>query len=291
MNLDRIKSLVGKVSEKELTHIDSYIGNNLALFLPVTGQCGYAVKTNHTHPAYSFILCPNSIRISGKEIKKISKNEMLVAMSPGFPHHEDSTDNFVRYFAIFIEKSCFESIYKLYNQNIPYYENSVFEVTTDLIPLLKSYITEYRDKFPGYKRQLSILEERIIHLVIRNILEFKSSVESVSRRFEVESAIEFIHGNYMNKITVDKVCNFVNYSSSCFSRIFRKEMGVTLSSYIVQIRLEKAKKLMEIGRRNLTEISYSCGFNSPSHFSASYKKLYGSKPSDYQNFVGKRAGI
>lgn len=289
MNQDQIKSLVGDVTEAQLTHIDSYVWEDFALFLPITGQCGYAIKENHTHPGYSFILCPNSITISGLEINKSSKNEILIAMSPDFPHHEDSTDNFVRYFAIFIDKDYFETIYRLYRKDIPIYKNSIFEVTTDLIPILKSFITEYRDKHPGYKRQLSILRERIVHLIIRNTLDVENSSESISRRFEVEAAIEFIHANYMNKITVDEVSNFVNYSSSCFSRMFSKEMGVTLSAYIVQIRLEKAKKLMEIGKRSLTEISYFCGFNSPSHFSASYKKVFGSRPSDYQSFVGRKA--
>lgn len=291
MRLDLIQKLVGNVKEEHLTHIDCYTGENFALFLPVTGQCGYAVKKNHTHPGYSFILCPNSIKISGEIIKKKAGSEMLVAMSPGFPHHEDTTEDFVRYFAVLVEKEYFESIYKMYSDTVPYYENSVFEVKTDLIPILKSYITEYRDRLPGYEKQLRSLEERIIHLIIRNTLNAKSSIESLSRRFEVESAIEYIHANYMNKMTVDEISNHVNYSASNFTRMFKKEIGFNISAYIVKVRLEKAKKLMEIGKDNLTEISYSCGFNSPSHFSAAYKKEYRVSPSAYKVFVGRCAEV
>lgn len=291
MNLKLIQRLVGDVKEEQLTHIDSYVADNFALFLPVTGQCGYAVKRNHTHPAYSFVLCPSSIKISGKLFEKKSGSEMLIAMSPGFPHHEDTTENFVRYFAIMVDKDYFESIYRMYSDQIPYYENAVFEVKTDLIPILKSYITEYRDRLPGFEKQLRNLEERIVHLIIRNTLNAKSSIDSVSRRFEVESTMEYIHANYMNRLTVDEISNHVNYSASNFTRIFKKEMGFNLSSYIVKVRLEKAKKLMEIGKRNLTEISYSCGFNSPSHFSAAYKKEYRTTPSAYQTAIGRSTGI
>lgn len=288
-DIKRIQKLVGNIKKEQLAHVDSVIGENMGLFLPITGQCGFAVKKNHSHPSYSFILCPNSIKISGIEIKKETGHDVLVGMSPGFEHHEDVVDDFVRYFAICIDSEYFESNFAYYETEIPYFSNTVFEVTTDLIPILKSYITEYRDKLPGYKRQMVILEERIVHLIIRNCLNVRSSMESTSHRFEVESAIEFIHANYMKKISVDNISNAVNYSTSSFSRIFKKEMGKTLSSYIIETRLEKSKKLMEVGKLNLTDVAYSCGFNSPSHFSSAFKKSYGASPSEYQSFVGRRA--
>lgn len=289
MDIEKVRSLVGDVQEYQLEHVDQYIGNKLGVFLPVTGQCGYATTKEHSHPSYSFILCPNSISISGKEIPQSHGQDSLIAMSPGFKHHEDVRDRFVRYFAICIDSLFFEETLKLYQREPIYFANTVFPVTSDLMPIIKSYISEYRDRLPGYERQLGILEERITHLIIRNCLGTTSSIGSISHRFEVEAAIEFIHMNYMNKISVDDVCKSVNYSSSNFSRIFKKEMNRTLANYIIDIRLEKSKKLMEIGKDRLIDISYSCGFNSPAHFSSSFKKSFGTTPSNYQNMVGRKA--
>lgn len=289
MEFSYIKELVGNITKRDLLHIESFVIPGFGIFLPVTGRCGYSVKKNHTHPAYSFILSPNSIVLSGSEIAKSKEHDSLIAMSPDFKHHEDIIEDYTRYFAIFIKKDFFESVLKLYCSDIPFYENSVFKVTTDLVPILKSFIVEYRDKLPGYRDQLNILSQRIVHLIIRNCLNVESSAKNISQRFEIESAIEYIHSNFMNKISVEDISRSVNYSVSTFSRLFKSEVGTTLSSYIIKTRVSKAKKMLEQGRLSIIDIAYSCGFNSPSHLSSTFKKSLGSTPSEYQKLIGRKA--
>lgn len=286
--MEKIKSLVGNIKKEQMHHIDSYVGGNIGVFLPVTGYCGYAVTKNHTHPSYSFIITPTGISISGNYIKKDCDSNIIIAMSPDFPHHEDVSEGFNRYFAIFINKVFFESIYKSYDPKIPYFENSVYCENVDVLPTIKQYMSELRDELPGYKRQVELLEERITHLIVRNCLNLHSTVKEVDHRMEVDKVVEYIHNNYMNKLNTVELASMVNSSASNFSRMFKNSMGSTLSSYIIKIRLERGKKMIESGNHTMTDIAYSCGFSSPGHFSTLCKKEFGYTPIEYKNYlIGK----
>lgn len=287
MDIEKVRSFVGDIKERQMKHIDSYVGESIALFLPVTGHCGYAVTKNHTHPSYSFIITPTGLSVSGSRIDVDSKNT-IISMSPGFPHHEDISDGFTRYFALCIKKEFFENIFKTYSNSVPYLENHCFKEVINILPTIKQYMSEIRDKLPGYKRQAEILEERITHLIARNLLGLNSSVNDVSHRLEVDKIIEYIHSNYMNKISASDLAHMINFSPSNFSRVFKSETGMTLSSYIIKTRLDKGKKMIEEGLGSFTDIAYNCGFSSPAHFSSLCKKELGYTPSEYKKYLSCR---
>lgn len=268
-----------------MIHIDSYVGESMAIFLPVTGYCGYAVTKNHTHPSYSFAITPTNLSVSGKVFSKDSKYNNIISMSPGFPHHEDVGDGFNRYFAICIDKDFFEDVYRIYGNDIPYFENTLFLEKISLLPTIKQYMSEVRDKLPGYKRQLELLEERITHLIIRNYLDLQTSVDDVEHRLEVDKVVEFIQGNYMRKLNNNDLASMVNSSPSNFARMFKKEMGSTITSYIIKVRLDNAKKMIEKGIDSMTDIAYNCGFSSPGHFTTLCKKELGYTPLEYKKYL------
>ena len=294
IDLKTIQSLVGNITPDQMKYVDSYTGLNVGIFIPSAGQCAYAITKDHTHPSYSFVI------LTGKPLAFVVKDKTtvltdtnsIISMSPGFEHHEKESDTFVRYYALFIKNKLFEETYKMYtSEDIPFFKGDMFNITIDLLPILKSFISEYCDKLPGYKRQLVFLEERITHLVIRNILNVSTSDQFVSNRFEIDRALEYISSNYMKKLSLGDIAGYVNYSSSHFSRLFKKEVRMTIPEYINYIRMTMAKKKIESGLENITEIAYSCGFSTPSHFSTAYKNHFKMKPSEYAAIMGKKARI
>ena len=57
---------------------------------------------------------------------------------------------------------------------------------------------------------------------------------------------------------------------------------MTLSDYIVGARISRAKELLNQTDRSITEILYSVGFNSPEHFSRTFRRLTGMSPRQYR---------
>lgn len=294
MDLKTIQKLVGNITPQQMKYVDSYTGKRAAIFVPATGQCAYSTTKDHTHPAYSFILLTgDSLTVASKDGNSIFGNSnTLVAMSPNFKHHEEKVDTYVRYYAIMIDKDLFEGTFELYSEkDMPVFENQPFVVHIDLLPIIKSFMAEFTDKLPGYEQQIAFLEERLTHLLIRNMLNVKTSDENISNRIEIEKALEYIGAHFAEKIVLEDIAKHVNYSPSHFSRIFKIELKQTVPTYINALRLRNAKKKLESGIENITEVAYSCGFSSPSHFSTAFKTAYKCKPSEYSGMMGKKSRI
>ncbi len=72
-------------------------------------------------------------------------------------------------------------------------------------------------------------------------------------------------------------------SRSHLSHSFKAETGMALSDFIMQKKIEEAKKLLHYSTKSLSAISTYLGFSSQSHFSRVFKKYVGENPSVYRN--------
>ncbi len=138
--------------------------------------------------------------------------------------------------------------------------------------------------------ELRLILHNLTLTIQRNKQDFLENLHS-KRSFDerIRSTNE-----YVNKIIGFVVLNIenVNYSVNelaedmCISRsqLHRKlntYTGFSTTNFIKMIRLEKAKDLLESNEGNVTEIAYSCGFNSQSYFSASFAEYFGESPSKF----------
>lgn len=74
----------------------------------------------------------------------------------------------------------------------------------------------------------------------------------------------------------------VGLSHTRLNKLFRLIYGDTVFGILRKERLECARRLLEDGRRNVSEIAYECGFSSPSHLSRAFVRQFGSQPKKYQ---------
>lgn len=63
---------------------------------------------------------------------------------------------------------------------------------------------------------------------------------------------------------------------------FREIYGSNMKEYMLQVRMEKAKQLLEEGRKTMKQIAMHCGYRSQGNFTAAFKKRYGVAPTEYQ---------
>jgi len=83
-------------------------------------------------------------------------------------------------------------------------------------------------------------------------------------------------------LNVKTIIKHFGISRTQFYRKMEEHTSVSLSQYIRSIRLENALELLNANELNLTEIAYAVGFSSLSHFSKTFKKVYGKTPSEWQ---------
>ena len=289
-DITKARALVGDVTEEDLRNVDYYVSDNLGIFIPSVGFCQYAIRHQHVHPVYSFVLFFSAEQnIDPVKIEMRPEHYLVTAMSPDVPHEEDQGDVFTRYIAILISRELYETKYAGYSKTPPgKYEWDQFLVPHEVMFLLKKFMAEYENKLPGHEQVLEAFAVAITHQLIRSFLNIDFAPEGITERFEIARVLEYMHQNYGQKLSVRKLATIVNMSESHFTRTFKKETGMAPMEYLITVRLDKAKKLLRAGTMNITEISLHCGFNSISHFSSSFAKHLDITPSEYQSSYSKK---
>ena len=79
----------------------------------------------------------------------------------------------------------------------------------------------------------------------------------------------------------------MHVSTFCFCKMF-KATGLTFTNYIARVRVEKAKNLLLNPHLRVSEIAYTVGFQSLTHFNRLFRKLTGESPTSFRDNVATR---
>lgn len=111
--------------------------------------------------------------------------------------------------------------------------------------------------------------------------------ESVNRKYVVEQILNYFEDHYSQKISLDRIAENMYLSPFYISKIFKSETGDTPIRHLINIRLERAKELLENGwSGSIQEVAASVGYDDAYHFSKLFKKRYGVSPSQVKNCKG-----
>ncbi len=283
-DFETIKSLIGdNLSEQELKNVDCYVHNEVGLFIPSTGQCGYASRSNHTHPSYMITIIFSNVEERYNETKIVIKDKHYLAeiTSPDIPHN-DIFDEYNRYYCILIDKEYFESQFRLYSDEIPNFNQHQFSLCSDILKTLNTFAFEYSKSMKNSDITLNAQKTLITHWIIRSILGENLDMRSVSSNYQVGRIQQYIELHYSENITVKKLAQMVYMSESSFNRLFKKETSSTPIEYLIEARIEKSKTLLRRKDISITEVAQRCGFGSASHFTSSFRRLMKISPTEYR---------
>lgn len=126
---------------------------------------------------------------------------------------------------------------------------------------------------------------QMLLLIIREQCETISpagsyAFESVNKKYVVEQIVSYLEDHYNEKISLDQIAENMYLSPFYISKIFKSEIGDTPIRHLINIRLEKAKELLESGDSgSIQAVAAMVGYDDAYHFSKLFKKRYGISPS------------
>jgi transcriptional regulator GlxA family with amidase domain len=88
--------------------------------------------------------------------------------------------------------------------------------------------------------------------------------------------------NLNRQITVGSLAERVSMSPRHFARVFTREMGATPSRYLLQLRVEAARRLLEQTDKGPAQIAFACGFSSADVMRRAFHRLLGTTPGKYR---------
>lgn len=106
-----------------------------------------------------------------------------------------------------------------------------------------------------------------------------------SKPFFIDEAIKYIKEHYREKLTLDLVASKVFVNPKYFSHVFKKEMGISFTDYVVNLKIQYACKLLETTNYQAYRISMECGFSDPSYFNRVFYAQMNMTPQIYRKYV------
>jgi YesN/AraC family two-component response regulator len=129
--------------------------------------------------------------------------------------------------------------------------------------------------------------EKLRYYYTSNIhrIEELNSFGNIEQKFinQLNSLINDNLGN--SEYSVENLAEDLTISRVQLYRKVKAMMGISISDYIGNIRLEKAKTMLETSSLTVAEIAYANGFSSPNYFSTAFKNKYGTSPAAFRKSV------
>ena len=123
--------------------------------------------------------------------------------------------------------------------------------------------------------------EVFFHQLVTDICRQLGKTRKNDRKKAVDVAKQMIIRRYAEELTIEKIAKELHYSRNYFGQLFKTEMGMSVSEFINQVRVQKAKEMLFEGGYRIGQIAEKVGFNDQQYFTRVFKKIVGCMPSEY----------
>ena len=166
----------------------------------------------------------------------------------------------------------------------------------ELLPVLKTYdpqieqltkllFGEMQNNSFGGKLYLESLKQVLIIHLLRHYSVFKPVFrqhEEGLAPYKLRQTIDYIHAYLDRDLSLEVMAKQVGVSRSYFANRFKQAMGIPPHQYVIQQRIEKAKRLLKERSLTIAELALECGFASQSHLNKAFRKYVGTTPKNYR---------
>jgi ABC-type Fe3+-hydroxamate transport system substrate-binding protein len=179
----------------------------------------------------------------------------------------------LRFKAFFYEnKSVRVYMERTENQIIPL--RSFIEMTNSLKELLL-----YSNSLNEYEQfQASFLFQKLIYKLTEEVLFQHQTTHS---HITVEETIQYISKHFHESISVDQLARMTNLSRRWYTTLFKEKTGHNPCQYITELRVKRAKELLNYSKDSIREIARKVGFQDEYYFSRRFKQMVGMSPRFY----------
>ena len=150
---------------------------------------------------------------------------------------------------------------------------------------------DIREKFRGYYDNLGTIGAAkmvdVCYRILCAAIEVRKSdaKQDETRYFKeyMSEAVAYIEEHLRDEeLSIVSVASHIYLNPVYFGRVFKNTFHMTFKQYLLQQRMEKAKKLLEEGKGSIGDICEAVGIHNPSYFSHVFKQYTGKLPSEYK---------
>jgi two-component system response regulator YesN len=156
----------------------------------------------------------------------------------------------------------------------------VIDDNADIYNIITSIHRDLVTKDVSLAADKLLIDSRLLTLL--SVISESFMRSKISGNAKVISAINFILREYSSDLTVARTASHVGLNPIYFQKQFKLNTGKTVLEYITNLRIERAKNLLENTNLSVIDIAAESGFNSRQSLYQNFKKLYSVSPDEYR---------
>ncbi|WP_303572028.1 MULTISPECIES: AraC family transcriptional regulator [Poseidonibacter] len=276
--MDAIKvKFMNKTFTKVFTH------ENLP-FLELRYSNSNAHYKKHFHDTFSIGVNKEGRSIYENSTKSypLDKN-MLSIINPLEVHSCNScTDILNIYYMLYLDAKWCMNIQKLINCEVEEFVKIPVHILED-----ENFYKEFLHlcEFISKDNSISEKEDELIKFFLKffSLYLENKDLEVIDKRFK--EIVIYLDENYKQNISLDELSNKFELNPFYIIRLFKSQMNLTPHSYILNVKINKAKEYLKSGY-SIVDTALECGFFDQSHFHKNFLKIVATTPNEYKvNFV------
>lgn len=270
------------VNQETMARIFSFQNDHLKKIIPI-----------HFHQSVELIYCVNgSLTVEVDQKSYLLQAGDLLAINPNTPHETKSTIR-NEVFVLQIKSGFYDVGREYLDLNTVAKSNNqefVKKIQTEIISIY--FINKNQN--PHYhfliQSKLALIKYYLSVYFLKPLTRTASwhQPELVQKYAQI---IDYIKIHLADELNLTQIAEEVGYSVPYLSKLFKNFTGITIMTYINQLRLEQALHLMQTTNKNLLDISFEVGFPNVKSFRKSFKNELEMTPKEYLTSISIKPKI
>lgn len=253
--------------------------NNLELFRAKAIRHHYA---RHSHPGYSIGVIEAGVGGNSYQgTTYLAPPKSVILMNPEEAHTGYSAEDLpLTYRMLYPSIDCIQKIAnEVQISSFPFFKEAVVqdEVLASSIRSLHIVLERSQDHLEKQAFLIEILSAILLRHADINVRPIQSNKEHQAVRL----IKEYLHDNFRSNISLEQLVEITSLNRSYLIRVFRQAVGMPPYNYLTQIRVRKAKQLLEQGM-SVADVAIAVGMSDQSHLTRHFKRIVGITPGHYR---------
>ena len=242
----------------------------------------------HWHEQYELLFMTEGTSefFCGGRIIKTKPGDLIVS-NPSQVHGFHSQDG-IRFYGFIISKRFFADV----NLDNDVFISPYIQGDETIKEHFEAYYNEFITRERGYDMlQKSIVYSLFAYLVKNYLVENNMSEEKKSQHLKrLKTIFSYIESHYNEEVNANTLARLTYVTESYFCRFFKKLTGMTVASYLSELRIKKACHMLEETESGISAIAEKVGFEDAKYFTRLFKRIIGMTPSAYRKANRKNKG-
>lgn len=259
----------------------------------------------HFHPEYEIVLVTESTgrRFIGDQISRFEPGDMVL-LGPYLPHTYQNDPEYLNENPVLRAKSI-----------VVHFREDTFGDNFFTLPEAQRIVTLLARSVKGLEisgktndlisqKLHELIDAKAMHrwVLLVDILDILSKSQDIrpictniitgqnkTETDRMSRILDFVNKSYNRDITLAEVAALANMAENSFSRYFSQRTRKSFTSYVNEVRLSHASKLLIETNKNITDICFESGFNNLSNFNRQFRAVYHNNPVGFRKVYQNQA--